>query len=111
MKANSFLLLISLFLPSCAIYSPYFDCPPGEGVPCTSVSTIENMIIETNEGPDIFAGIVTNQDCEKVKTMGQSQRCSKESTQRRIWVEEYVSEDGCIVEGHYMYFSKENSDV
>ncbi|CUI18206.1 Type IV conjugative transfer system lipoprotein TraV (plasmid) [Candidatus Protochlamydia naegleriophila] len=48
-----------LFLAgSCSVYENDFDCPPDIGVPCTSSSDIESMIIETTHGPDIFLGEV-----------------------------------------------------
>lgn len=50
-------LLPLLFLAgSCSVYENDFDCPPDIGVPCTSSSDIESMIIETTHGPDIFLG-------------------------------------------------------
>jgi hypothetical protein len=51
------LLFLGLGLTACSpVYEQTFDCPPGEGVPCTSVTDLEALIVETNEGPDIFIG-------------------------------------------------------
>ena len=51
------LAVVSLIVTGCsAIYEENFDCPPGRGVPCTSVTDLEAMIIDTKDGPDIFVG-------------------------------------------------------
>lgn len=42
--------VVSLFLLtlcSCQTYRSNFDCSPGKGVRCTSVTDIEKMIVET----------------------------------------------------------------
>ena len=52
MRKFSWILLLAF--SSCTGYRQNFDCPPGRGVPCTSVSDIEALIIETEEGPDVF---------------------------------------------------------
>ena len=57
MKIAHFMLVIPLIFASCSIYRQQFDCPPDPGVPCTSVSDLEQMIVETQEGPDLFLGI------------------------------------------------------
>jgi hypothetical protein len=51
---NLFNFLNLLFLTSCAIYSKEFDCLPSLGVPYTSETDLESMVIETNKGPDLF---------------------------------------------------------
>jgi len=56
MKQIFWLLVFLLFLPSCSIYRQNFDCPPEGGVSCTSVSDLEQMIVETKQGPDLFFG-------------------------------------------------------
>lgn len=55
---------------SCSVYENDFDCPPDIGVPCTSSSDIESMIIETDHGPDIFLGEVQI-PCTKEYSPGQ----------------------------------------
>lgn len=49
-----FILALALTLNSCAIYQQEFDCPPPCGVPCTSVTDLESMVVETENGPDLF---------------------------------------------------------
>ncbi|CAF24153.1 hypothetical protein [Candidatus Protochlamydia amoebophila] len=46
--------LMCLLLPSCAIYKQQFDCPAPKGIPCTSVTAIESLIVETQEGADFL---------------------------------------------------------
>lgn len=87
---KTFLLLsIPLFFSACAIYESDFDCPPDIGVPCTSSSDIESMIIEMEKGPDIFVGY----DLSYETTLT--------SSPRKIWVCTYQTKDGQRVEGHY----------
>lgn len=47
---------LSLVLSSCAMYRQDFDCPPEMGVPCTSVTDLEAMVVDTKKGPDLFLG-------------------------------------------------------
>lgn len=50
-----FFLLVGL--TSCSsIYENNFDCQPCRGVPCTSVTEIESMIVETSVGENVFIG-------------------------------------------------------
>jgi hypothetical protein len=46
--------VLCLFLASCGIYNSHFDCPPGEGVGCASVNEVMEMIVEREEGEDLF---------------------------------------------------------
>lgn len=77
-------IFLGSVLPSCQCYKNNFDCPPGEGVPCASVSQIEKMIIESNDGPDIFAPAKMSPLCAK-----------------RIWISE-CPESGSK-KGYYIY--------
>ena len=47
-------ILFTIFLSSCGIYNSHFDCPPGEGVGCASVGEVMDMIVEKEEGEDLF---------------------------------------------------------
>ena len=88
---------IVTLLTSCSQYRSTFDCPPGRGVPCTSVSEIESRIIETEQGPDIFAGC--HEGCSEWKQKAAKLRLS------RVWIEESTTDEGHIIEGHYLYFN------
>lgn len=54
MRQALLLLFIVGTCTSCAIYKQRFDCKSEPGVPCTSVTDLEQMIIETDCGPDLF---------------------------------------------------------
>ena len=43
-----------LGLTSCGVYSTHWDCPPGRGVGCTPVNEVLNMIVEREQGEDLF---------------------------------------------------------
>jgi hypothetical protein len=36
------------------MYNSKFDCPPGKGIGCKPVNEVLNMIVETDEGEDLF---------------------------------------------------------
>lgn len=106
---SKFIILSALLLTSCQTYKSTFDCPPGEGIPCTSVSEIQKMIIETPDGgPDIFLGKIpsrTCSDCSKKRCRTHSGRTGANSEMKRIWVEGLES-DCSSVQGHYIYFQE-----
>jgi len=92
-------------MTSCCMYKKEFDSEPGKGIPCTPVSTLEEMIIETPTGPDTFLGCVP-----KLVDIQRDPICKCTATsqptarfQRRIWIaskEEqpvyiYFNEDLC----------------
>ena len=81
--------LIPLFLCSCSIYNRDFDCPPGKGIGCKSVTEIEEMIVETEEGPDLFPSEAVGPDCKECK----NSKALEESV-KRVWVK-----------GSYLYFT------
>lgn len=83
------LICLSLLLSSCAIYHQQFDCPPEPGVPCTAVTDLEQMIIETDTGPDIFVGSTSQ---------GYTQVCRK----KRVWIAGQRNCNGCWIPGHYL---------
>lgn len=48
------LCIVSFACASCGIYKSEWDCPPGEGVRCKSVSEVMDLIVEKDEGQDLF---------------------------------------------------------
>jgi hypothetical protein len=85
-------LILSLAcLTSCAMYQQDFDCPPPCGVPCTSVTDLESMVLETNQGPDLF---LPNQESTITRI------CT--ALNRKVWIS-----DGCA-QGYYIYQMKNN---
>jgi hypothetical protein len=77
-----------LSLTSCAMYQQDFDYSPPRGVPCTSQTDLEKMIIETDKGPDLF-----------VPTENESDRII---ANRKVWICPYTNEEGCRFMGHYI---------
>lgn len=101
-------LLLLFSLTGCQMYHSQFDCPPGYGVPCTPVTTIEKMIIETDEGPDLFLGYVPVE--KQSSSCGFSRSSSskaKEST--RVWIEGKQLPCGTYIEGHYIFIPLEGN--
>lgn len=91
MKIRYLLFSIPLILTSCAIYQKTFDCAPDQGVPCTSVSDLEQMIIEAEIGPDLFLGINPTQ--LKIQDTPFS---------NRVWISDPAGR------GYYIYFTPED---
>lgn len=95
-------------LCSCQVYKNDFDCPPCRGVPCTSVSDIQNMIVETPDGgPDLFVEKPLKPSC-KSKRSGEKDYRKKGSYEKRIWVEQ-SNYNGACVQSHYIYFEGEGT--
>ena len=38
----------------CGVYRTSFDCPPGKGIGCAPVNDVLEMIVEREEGEDLF---------------------------------------------------------
>ncbi len=51
-KISTLLLLVSL--TSCGVYRNGFDCPPGKGIGCAPVGEVLDLIVEKEEGEDLF---------------------------------------------------------
>jgi hypothetical protein len=101
---SKFLILLgtAFLATSCNAYRSQFDCCPSKGVPCTSVSKIESMIVETQEGSDIFVGLETpGRSYWKSKAL----KCGKPIT--KVWIADAIDADGNYICGHYIYFQKE----
>lgn len=45
---------ICLFCVSCGVYNTTFDCPPGKGIGCKAVNEVLDLIIEIEDGEDLF---------------------------------------------------------
>ncbi len=45
---------VCLILTSCGVYNTKFDCPPGRGIGCAPVNEVLDMIVEREEGEDLF---------------------------------------------------------
>lgn len=88
--------IVALLFCSCQMYRANFDCPPGKGIPCTSVTDIESMIIETPKGPDVLAGKETGTWKKMVPQLPPGEV-------RKVWLADTDTDCGCHIEGHYLY--------
>jgi hypothetical protein len=93
-KTISLFVATATLLTSCQMYRGQFDCPPGEGIPCTSVTDIESMVIEQKKGPDILAGRGPWKDLVPPLPSGQA---------RKVWIADEDTGCGCYIDGHYIY--------
>ncbi len=51
---NIGLFSLCLSLASCGIYKSNFDCPAGKGIGCARVGDVLDMIVEREDGEDLF---------------------------------------------------------
>lgn len=99
-------MTLATFLSSCQAYKCNFDCPIGKGVPCTPITDIEEMIIETPEGsPDIFLGYLPKIDQQNgcASKVIVANNVLRDGCSTRIWVEGRTLDCGSYVDGHYIY--------
>jgi hypothetical protein len=54
-------LIPILLATSCGMYNSNFDCLPGQGVGCKSVNDVLQMIVEQENGEDLFASEPTQE--------------------------------------------------
>ena len=104
MRSPFLLLPLLIFLNACAMYKQEFDCSVPQGVPCTSETDLESMIIETSQGPDLFLPMQAddcNLPCHKQKE-DPAQRISS-TLGRKVWMCDQAPEEGGYIQGHYIY--------
>lgn len=102
-------LLIPLLLTStvCFGYRSSFDTVPSSGVPRASVSQIEAMIVEHDNGPDELDSRRGMPHCPKAQRRSHKVRNSRRQSalsnvSKRIWVETKSTPDGGKICGHYV---------
>lgn len=92
MKNTSYTsLLCALFLSGCSTYNEDFDCEPGKGVGCKSLSQVNRMVDEGAFGVE-----------EEDKTV-ETAAVVPSQKQLRIWVAGYEEGDGTIHEPSVLY--------
>lgn len=94
--------LLAVFT-SCSMYKKDFDSCAGKGTPCTSVSTLEEMILESPCGPDTFLGCVPRPVDVKQDPICKCTTYSEPEApfQRRIWISSTNEKPA------YIYFSED----
>ena len=80
--------LILCILTSCSMYKRDFDGIPSTGVPSTSVTTLEKMIVESPCGEESFTGCVPKlvEIQNKPSCKNSISNIQDEPFQRRIWM-------------------------
>ncbi len=81
------------------MYKSQFDCPPSPGIPCTSVTDLESMIVEMHRGPNLIAGSQTGSWNHLVPVLQEGQA-------RKVWM---AGEEGCQP-GHYIYLTPDEDE-
>ncbi len=107
MKFMRLTLCTSLFtLSSCSVYQQGFECEPGRGVGCKSVSEIESAIVERDDGEDLFlwADRKGCKGCKKEANALDRNALPKSIRVERVWIADSTTPGGNQVEGHYIYF-------
>ncbi len=103
------LLFILPILNGCMTYSESFDCPPGRGVGCKSLSQVNDMV-ETGDLP--LEKINTTRELNQ-KVTPESQKpegwieAKNHQHGLRIWVAGYQDEGGNLHGPSYVYASME----
>jgi hypothetical protein len=93
---------ILFFLTSCAIYQQDFDSSPPLGISCTSETDLESMVVETKKGPDLFVPIEREIESKTRWAYCKSQDgCA--TLNRKVWICHHLTDDGCCIQGHYIY--------
>lgn len=96
-KFNLISFIGCLLLTGCTTYQGDFDCPPSLGVPCTSSSDIESMVIETACGSDVFFDS---------KSLQSRKGLCKSSKKARVWLCDSQKYEDCET----LYIENEKSD-
>jgi hypothetical protein len=99
MRPSLALIGFLALLSACSLYRNGFDCAPGRGMPCSSVSQIEAQVIETTQGPDIFLSSGQG-DLGVLSLMGSGIR--NQCLPKRIWVAPRIRENGLIQHAYYV---------
>lgn len=74
---------LCLSLASCSIYQSSFDCPAGKGVGCRSVNQVLTMIVDQEDGEDLF-----EQDPETARLLKDQEKMKRKKTAVKSVVEE-----------------------
>jgi len=83
-------------LASCSIYNSNFDCPPGKGIGCKSVNEVLNLIVEKEEGEDLF---VTDPGAALLlKSEEKKKRRPAKAEQKKLYLLKEKSGDPVLVE-------------
>jgi len=82
------------------MYNSHFDCPPGKGIGCQPVNEVLNLIVEKEEGEDLF---VTDRGAALLLKEEEKKKKRKkpkviEAQQKKLYLLKERSGDPVIVE-------------
>ncbi len=93
----------ALILTSCGVYQTSFDCPPGKGIGCKPVSEVLDMIVEKEEGGDLFvrdsetAQLLKDQEKRKKRVIAQPNEEKKLFLLKEHEKESVLVEQGALI--------------
>lgn len=91
-------LLITLcsLLTSCGVYNSQFQCPSGKGLNCVAAGEVVDLIVEREEGEDLFFKNSTeaNRSKEEQKTTKASPKKKQETSKKLVMMKD---EEGNLV--------------
>lgn len=105
------ILFILPILSGCMTYSESFDCPPGRGVGCKSLSQVNDMV---EKGDLPLENINSTKETIHQKSLGSKPsegwiEAKNSPLNLKIWVANYKDEDGNFHSPSYVYASLNSS--
>jgi hypothetical protein len=65
-------IALCIAFASCSMYNSNFDCPPGKGIGCKPVNEVLYMIVENDDGEDLF--VTDPEEAHLLKTQAKKKR-------------------------------------
>lgn len=96
---KTFLLFATLLLSGCATYNEDFDCEPGRGVGCQSLSSVNQMV---NEGKLPLERVSLETETQDTKPAEPLPRITSQKV-IRVWVAGYTDEEGVTHDSSFLY--------
>ena len=93
----------TLILSGCATYNETFDCEPGKGVGCKSLSQVNHMV---NEGR---LPLPSEENPSEDSTPPISQTIAQKNL--RIWIAEHTDEEGIFHQDSLVYVPLKSGEV
>jgi Type IV conjugative transfer system lipoprotein (TraV) len=93
--------LILITLSGCSTYSETFDCPPGSGVGCKSLSAV-NQMMEEGRLP-LLQAESTKEPNQAIITEAYGPQSLEQDNYLKIWIAGYEDEVGYYHEPTYIY--------
>ncbi|OJW55214.1 MAG: hypothetical protein BGO67_00465 [Alphaproteobacteria bacterium 41-28] len=117
MKTKSISLFLGLVLSSCTPYSETFDCPPGRGVGCQSLSKVNQMVEdeqlplqESSEEKIPSKEPAPSSDLKPESFIEAKNNQPHPKTHLKMWMAAYEDGDKIYHEASYIYVPR-NKDL